>query len=171
MVRKADRTDQAGIAPPHPSQGRRGRASVLPDSAFGRIERPGSRRVRIAINQGEMIMSAVAEKLDDIQARLEKTGAAFTTEKMLAVRDVTRAAIHEIASRCKPGMVEEDAVEMAKEILASHGMVQGWHDVYVRFGTNTTKTFGAPSERGVVLGDDDLFLIDIGPVFEKWEGD
>jgi hypothetical protein len=49
-----------------------------------------------------MTMSAVAEKLDDIQVGLEKTGAAFTTEKMLAVRDVTRAAIHEIASRCKP---------------------------------------------------------------------
>ena len=49
-------------------------------------------------------MSAVAEKFDDIQAGLEKTGAAFTTEKMLAVRGVTRAAIHEIASRCKPNV-------------------------------------------------------------------
>src|ERR1700744_5092986 len=102
---------------------------------------------------------------------IEKTGAAFTTEKMLMVRGITRAAIHEIAAACKPGMVEEDAVEMAKDILASHGMVQGWHDVYVRFGTNTTKTFGAPSDPGIVLGKDDIFLIDIGPVFEKWEGD
>src|SRR6202789_4082811 len=114
-----------------------------------------------------MTMSAVAEKLDDVQATLEKTGAAFTTEKMLAVRGVTRAAIHEIAALCKPGMVEEDAVEMAKNILASHGMVQGWHDVYVRFGTNTTKTFGAPSDPGIGLGTDDFFLIDIAPVFEK----
>ena len=111
------------------------------------------------------------KKIDDSRAGLEKTGAAFTTEKMLAVRGITRAAIHEIAGRCKPGMVEEDAVEMAKEILASHGMVQGWHDVYVRFGTNTTKTFGAPSDPGIILGTDDVFLIDIGPVFEKWEGD
>jgi hypothetical protein len=112
---------------------------------------------------------AVIDVID--RTDLEKTGAAFTSEKMLAVRDVTRAAIHEIAARCKPGMVEEDAVEMAKDILASHGMVQGWHDVYVRFGTNTTKTFGAPSDPGIVLGEDDIFLIDIGPVFEKWEGD
>jgi Xaa-Pro aminopeptidase len=112
---------------------------------------------------------AVTDVID--RTDLEKTGAAFTSEKMLAVRDVTRAAIHEIASRCKPGMVEEDAVEMAKDILASHGMVQGWHDVYVRFGTNTTKTFGAASDPGIVLGEDDIFLIDIGPVFEKWEGD
>ena len=48
-------------------------------------------------------MSAVAEKLDDIQAGLEKTGAAFTTEKMLAVRDITRAAIHEIAVALQAG--------------------------------------------------------------------
>ena len=116
-------------------------------------------------------MSAVAEKLDDLQATLEKTGAPFTTDKMLAVRGITRAAIHEIAARSKPGMVEETAVEMAKDILAGHGMVQGWHDVYVRFGSNTTKTFGAPSDPGIVLGKDDIFLIDIGPVFEKWEGD
>ncbi len=110
--------------------------------------------------------------VSDVEVRdLEKVGAAFTTEKMLDVREVTRAAIHEIAGRCKPGMVEEDAVEMAKDILATHGMVQGWHDVYVRFGSNTTKTFGAPSDPGIVLGEDDIFLIDIGPVFEKWEGD
>jgi len=116
-------------------------------------------------------MSAVAEKLDDVQVGLEKTGSAFTTEKMLMVRAITRSAIGEIAAACKLGMVEEDAVEIAKEILAKHGMVQGWHDVYVRFGTNTTKTFGAASDPGIVLGADDIFLIDIGPVFEKWEGD
>jgi len=102
---------------------------------------------------------------------IEKVGTAFAPDRMFAVRDMTRAAIHEIAAQCKPGMVEEDAVEMAKDILAGHGMLRGWHDVYVRFGSNTTKTFGAPSEPGIVLGADDIFLIDIGPVFEKWEGD
>jgi Xaa-Pro aminopeptidase len=116
-------------------------------------------------------MSAVAEKIDDGRSTLEKVGAGFTREKMLEVRGITRKAIHEIAARCKPGMMEEDAVDMAKDILAGHGMILGWHDVYVRFGTNTTKTFGAPSDPGVVLGEDDIFLIDIGPVLERWEGD
>ena len=105
------------------------------------------------------------------QTDLERVGAVFTPANMFAVRDMTRSAIHEIAAKCKPGMVEEAAVEMARDILASHGMVRGWHDVYVRFGTNTTKTFGAPSEPGIVLGYDDIFLIDIGPVWEQWEGD
>jgi Xaa-Pro aminopeptidase len=60
---------------------------------------------------------------------------------------------------------------MAKNILKAAGMRRGWHDVYVRFGPNTTKTFGAASEPGVVLGTNDIFLIDIGPVWEQWEGD
>ena len=105
------------------------------------------------------------------QVDLEKVGHAFTSERMLSVRTLTRIAIHEIAASVKVGMVEEDAVEMAHDILANHGMVRGWHDVYVRFGTNTTKTFGEASDAGIVLGADDIFLIDIGPVFEEWEGD
>jgi Xaa-Pro aminopeptidase len=105
------------------------------------------------------------------KAELEKVGSAYSTERMFAVRDLTRAAINEIARSVKPGMVEEFAVEMAQDILANRGMVRGWHDVYVRFGANTTKTFGEASDPGVILGDDDIFLIDIGPVFEEWEGD
>ncbi len=102
---------------------------------------------------------------------LEDVGAAFTVEKMLFVRARTRKAIHEIAARVSPGMVEEDAVEMAKDLLAGLDMVKGWHDVYVRFGSNTLKTFGAPSDPGVILGENDLFFIDIGPVWKDWEGD
>jgi hypothetical protein len=106
-----------------------------------------------------------------LKPNLEDVGAAFTVEKMLFVRDRTRKAIHEIAARVTPGMVEEDAVEMAKDLLTELDMLKGWHDVYVRFGSNTLKTFGAPSDPGVILGENDLFFIDIGPVWEDWEGD
>lgn len=105
------------------------------------------------------------------QNELEKNGAAFDVEQLLNVRKMTKDAIHRIAQAIQPGMVEEDAVEMAKDMLAEVNMLRGWHDVYVRFGSNTTKTFGAPSEPGVVLGSDDIFLIDIGPVWKQWEGD
>lgn len=111
-------------------------------------------------------MNAVLE-----QVQLEQVGAEFSEATMLLVRDKTRQIIHEIASRCQPGMAEEDAVEIAKEILAANKMLRGWHDVYVRFGSNTTKTFGADSDPGVVLKEDDIMFVDIGPVFEKWEGD
>jgi hypothetical protein len=107
----------------------------------------------------------------DTQASLEAVGPAFAKETMLKVRGMTRAIIHDIAARVTPGMVEEDAVEMAKDILATHDMIRGWHDVYVRFGTNTLKTFGALSDPGIVLKETDIFLIDIGPVWKEWEGD
>lgn len=105
------------------------------------------------------------------QSELEKSGSAFDAEQLLKVRQMTRDAIHRIAQAIRPGMLEEDAVEMAKDMLADAHMVRGWHDVYVRFGPNTTKTFGAPSEPGIVLGSDDIFFIDIGPVWKQWEGD
>jgi Metallopeptidase family M24 len=105
------------------------------------------------------------------QSPLEAVGDAFNTEQMLFVRDRTRTALQTIAGRVTPGMLEEDAVEMAKDVLASLDMLQGWHGVYVRFGPNTMKTFGADSDPGVILGKDDVFFIDIGPVWQKWEGD
>lgn len=102
---------------------------------------------------------------------LEAVGSAFDRDQMLHVRTQVRHAVNAIAEMVRPGMVEEDAVAMARDLLAEMGMPRSWHDVYVRFGTNTTKTFGAPSEPGVILGTDDLFFVDIGPVWKKWEGD
>lgn len=113
-------------------------------------------------------MSAV---LDEKQTEYEAVGPHFTKEQMLSMRAKVRAIINEIPSFCTPGTVEEDAVEKAKELLASHGMVRGWHDVYVRFGSNTLKTFGEASDPGVTLKENDIILIDIGPVWEEWEGD
>ena len=107
----------------------------------------------------------------DKQTELEAVGPAFIKEKMLEMRGKTRTAIHAIAAACKPGMVEEDAVQMARDILAEDDMVRGWHDVYVRFGSNTLKTFGAASDPGVVLKENDVFFIDIGPVWGDFEGD
>ncbi|AXT45472.1 MULTISPECIES: M24 family metallopeptidase [Chromobacterium] len=105
------------------------------------------------------------------QSALEGVGPAFDPRQLMAVRDKTRQAIVLIAAAMQPGMLEEDAVEQAKDILAERGMLRGWHDVYVRFGRNTLKTFGAASDPGVRLGDDDIFFIDIGPVWKQWEGD
>lgn len=106
-----------------------------------------------------------------VQESIEAVGSKYDPEKMMIAREQTRSAIHQIAEAIKPGMVEEDAVEMAKDILADLGLLRGWHDVFVRFGVNTTKTYGAASEPGIVLGTDDIFFVDIGPVWKDWEGD
>jgi methionyl aminopeptidase len=102
---------------------------------------------------------------------LEKTGAKFSREDLMTARSNTKKAISLIASTIKPGMMEEEARQMAKETLERLGSNKGWHKILVRFGTNTVKNFEDPSERGVRLGNDDIFFIDIGPVWGDTEGD
>src|SRR5271155_2106971 len=94
---------------------------------------------------------------------LEKTGPNFSHEALMAARKNTKEAIGLIARAIKPGMLEEDARQMAKETLERLGSTKGWHKILIRFGQNTILNFDDPSERGVRLRDDDLFFVDIGP--------
>jgi methionyl aminopeptidase len=102
---------------------------------------------------------------------MEGTGTAFSLDKFLDVRRRTREAVHAIARQVEVGMVEEDARAMARATLSELGMRRGWHHVIVRFGPNTTKDFMEPSDKGVVLGSDDISFVDIGPVYGDHEGD
>ncbi len=102
---------------------------------------------------------------------LEKTGAAFSHEALMAARRNTTQAISLIAAGVKPGMLEEDARRMAKETLERLGSHKGWHKILIRFGSNTVKNFEEPSAPNVRLGTNDLFFIDIGPIWGDTEGD
>jgi len=101
----------------------------------------------------------------------EGVGANYDAAMLMEARARTRQAIADIAAGIAPGMAEEAAMELAFKVLTDAGLRRGWHGVHVRFGANTLKNFGEPSEPGTVLRDDDIFFIDIGPVWEKWEGD
>jgi methionyl aminopeptidase len=102
---------------------------------------------------------------------LEATGEDFSQPKLLSVRVRTRQALWKIADHISPGMTEEEGRSEAVRILRDARLRKGWHKVLVRFGTNTTKNFDDPSDPGVVLGPDDIFFIDIGPIFDGCEGD
>ncbi|HUB71750.1 MAG TPA: M24 family metallopeptidase [Acidimicrobiales bacterium] len=104
-------------------------------------------------------------------AQIEGTGTNYEVAKLLDVRDRTRHAIYKIAAGISPGMVEEDARAMARDVLRSLGMRRGWHHVITRLGANTTKDFMALSEKGVTLGRNDIFFVDIGPIYGDTEGD
>ncbi len=101
----------------------------------------------------------------------ERVGANFSVDGMLHVRHLARDALARIAGRIQPGMVEEDAVELAKGILVDAGMTLSWHPTRVRFGSNTTKPMRVASDPGVVLQDNDIFFLDMAPRFDAWEGD
>jgi methionyl aminopeptidase len=104
-------------------------------------------------------------------ATIEGCGRAFELDGFMAVRARTRRAVHMIAGQITPGMSEEQAKEIARVTLASLEMRRGWHHIIVRCGSNTTKDFMERSEPGVVLQDNDIFFIDIGPVYGDFEGD
>lgn len=101
----------------------------------------------------------------------ERVGANFSVDGMLLVRDKARRAIRQIAGQVRPGMVEEDAVEMAKQVLLEAGLTLSWHPTRVRFGRNTTKPMKQASQAGVVLQADDIFFLDMAPRLDAWEGD
>lgn len=105
------------------------------------------------------------------QAHIEAVGSNYDREMMLLVREKTRLAMHDIAARIKPGMLEEEAIQIARSRLKEGEMLRGWHAIHVRFGPNTLKSFGVPSQPGVRLANDDIFFLDIGPVWQRWEGD
>lgn len=101
----------------------------------------------------------------------ERVGPHYDKAKMLEARRHTWHAIGKIAASIRPGMRESEGVELAKMVLRDLGLLRGWHGVYLRFGANTMLTYWDKDAPDVVLRDNDIFYIDIGPVWEKWEGD
>jgi len=102
---------------------------------------------------------------------IEGTGTGFDLDGFMAVRARTRRAVHLIADQLTPGLSEEQAKEIARTTLSALEMRRGWHHIIVRCGSNTTKDFMERSEPGVVLGENDIFFVDIGPVYGDFEGD
>ena len=107
----------------------------------------------------------------EMSGQAESVGEHYDVAMMLQARSRTRSAIEQIAAKIEPGMLEETALEYARQLLKDAQMVRGWHGIHVRFGPNTLKPFGVPSEPGVALQENDIFFVDIGPVWQKWEGD
>ena len=104
-------------------------------------------------------------------AALEKNTEGFSLEKFIKTRAKAQEAVSRIAAQVKVGMLEEEANKIVAATLQEMGATNAFHKPYIRFGTNTVKTFGADSDPGIRLGGDDIFFIDVGPVWDGCEGD
>lgn len=100
----------------------------------------------------------------------EAVGDRFDPQQMLHARERTWAALHGIRERMRPGISEDEAKAEAAEVFRSLGMERLWHPVLIRIGRNTTKTYRERSEP-LRLGENDIYFIDLGLVFEGHEGD
>ncbi|MCU7248146.1 M24 family metallopeptidase [Pseudomonas koreensis] len=101
----------------------------------------------------------------------EAVGERFVLESMRHAQQLTWKAVDEIAKVIKPGMLESEAQAQGKQILAQLGMDRIWHPLLIRFGANTLKTFKQRSDGDPVLGEEDIFFIDMGVVWQGHEGD
>lgn len=106
---------------------------------------------------------------DHTQIERKKDNFSLTT--LLAVRERTFKAVQRISRQIQAGMQEEDAYEMARSVLKEMGSEKSWHRPWIRFGPNTLKPYSVLSRPHVRLGSDDIFFIDIGPVWDGYEGD
>ncbi|KPG95653.1 (Fe-S)-binding protein [Pseudomonas sp. RIT-PI-q] len=101
----------------------------------------------------------------------EAVGERYTLESMRHAQQMTWKAIEQIAHAISPGMRESEAVLRGKQILAELGMDRIWHPLLIRFGANTLKTFKQRSDGDPELGNEDIFFIDMGVVWQGHEGD
>ena len=71
-----------------------------------------------------------------------------------------------VAGKSESQLVEE-VVQIARE---DFGIEKYWHKIIVRAGINTLQPFnGNPPDR--IIQDDDIVVLDIGPIFEGCEAD
>jgi Xaa-Pro aminopeptidase len=101
----------------------------------------------------------------------ENVGENFKPDLIEKCRDRTWELVYAIAKEVRPGQTEKDLEELSKAIFTEFGVEKKWHPSKLRIGVNTLKSFREISEPDVVLKENDLFFIDIGPVFFGHEGD
>lgn len=104
-------------------------------------------------------------------AKREAVGARFSAASMDRVRIQSKEAVERIAAAIRPGMTEQQACDQAMVILKEMGIQRVWHPVFIRFGPGTLTTFRERSDPGRVLGEQDIYYVDIGPVWDGHEGD
>nr|WP_279237403.1 M24 family metallopeptidase [Dyella sedimenti] len=90
---------------------------------------------------------------------------------MQRARELSWAALHGIRQRMRPGIGEDEARAMAAGVFRELGVERLWHPVIIRIGANTTLTYRERSDPGVRLGENDIYFIDLGLVFDGHEGD
>lgn len=101
----------------------------------------------------------------------EATGSNYAPDLMNHAQARTWEAVDAIAAAIRPGMRESEATRLGKQILAELDMERIWHPLLVRFGSNTLKAFNQRSDGDPVLGEQDIFFIDMGIVWKGHEGD
>jgi hypothetical protein len=114
---------------------------------------------------------SVSNSIPSVVHSKEAVGTAFDLAAMRFASAQAWRAVDRMVEAFKPGLRESEATALCMEILADLGMERIWHPPHIRFGANTTKKYNEKADGDLELGEDDIYFIDIGPVFGGHEGD
>ena len=106
-----------------------------------------------------------------IDSNIEGVGSSFSEELFLECRSKTIEVVKNVAAQIRAGMSEDDGHRIIDETLVESGYEKKWHPTKFRIAENTLKSFKEKSDPTLVLKENDIFFIDIGPVFFGHEGD
>jgi NAD(P)H-flavin reductase/ferredoxin len=101
----------------------------------------------------------------------EKVGPRYSLDGMLAARDKSIRALAAIVSQLRVGMTTGEALEMAARQLQAMGASHTWHPTYIRFGADTVRPPREGIDRQRRLRATDIAVVDLGPVWDGYEGD
>lgn len=101
---------------------------------------------------------------------IQDFGENFDLKKLFLARETARDICYELSSLVRPGMTEEDAHRLYKELCTKYPVEKQWHPPKLRFGPNTIANFRDESVP-YVLKEEDIFFLDIGPVVYGHEAD
>ena len=100
----------------------------------------------------------------------ENLGEQFNLEDYLKAQEKTRQVVLAFSKTLKPGINEIEAKTLLEKTLDESGLEKRWHPSKMRIGPNTTKNFRDDSAPHI-LTENDIFFVDIGPVYYNHEGD
>lgn len=98
-------------------------------------------------------------------------GPHFNLALMQKAQQQGLSALAAIAKQIRVGMSEVEANALALAVLADVGAETNWHPPIIRFGANSCKIYSEASDPEVRLQENDIFFIDLGPVFAGHEAD
>ncbi len=102
---------------------------------------------------------------------IHNVGKSFNLDLFLKARELTIKAVHSVKEQVFIGMSEDEGHDLIDKTLDRLGASKKWHPNKFRIGQNTTKSFRERSEPNIKLQENDIYFIDIGPVWDGHEGD